>query len=395
MPALDGMRVLDMTQYEAGTSCTQLLAWLGADVIKIEPPGKGDPGRSVAGEGTTVSQYFLNYNSNKRSLVIDLSKPAGLELLLKMVPLADVFVENYGPGVVEKLGVDYSVLSQINSGIIYGRIKGFGLSGPYSQYRAYDWVAQASAGAFSVTGERDGPPMTPVPTIGDSGSGAQMALSITAAYVQKQQTGKGQLIELSMQEAVTLFMRTAGLRTWGTEAAKRNGNHRGPPTDVYPCKPGGSNDYIFIMVVTDKQWDALCTAMEEPKMLHDERFEDWRARLENVEALYEIIATWTRARSKYDAMHHLASFGVPCSATLDTMELFTDPHLKERGLIQTLKHPEAGDVQVMGMPARLSDSEVPLTPAPLHGEHTDEILRSLLQLDDVELDELRKSGIIA
>ncbi len=393
MTALDGMRVLDMTQYEAGTSCTQLLAWLGADVIKIEPPGRGDPGRGVAGEGV-VSQYFLNYNSNKRSLAIDLSKPAGLELLLKMVPLADVFVENYGPGVVEKLGVDYPVLSQINSGIIYGRIKGFGLSGPYSQYRAYDWVAQASAGAFSVTGERDGPPMTPAPTIGDSGSGAQMALSITAAYVQKQQTGKGQLIELSMQEAVTLFMRTAGLRTWGTEGAKRNGNRRGPPTDVYPCKPGGANDHIFIMVVTDKQWDALCTAIEEPKMLHDERFKDWRARLENVEALYEIIATWTRARSKYDAMHHLASFGVPCSATLDTMELFTDPHLKERGLIQTLKHPEAGDVQVMGMPARLSDSEVPLTPAPLYGEHTDEILRSLLQIDDVELNELRQSGII-
>ena len=394
MPALDGMRVLDMTQYEAGTSCTQLLAWLGADVIKIEPPGRGDPGRGVAGEGT-VSQYFLNYNSNKRSLVIDLSKPAGLELLLKMVPLADVFVENYGPGVVEKLGVDYPALSQINSGIIYGRIKGFGVSGPYSQYRAYDWVAQASAGAFSVTGERDGPPMTPAPTIGDSGSGAQMALSITAAYVQRQQTGEGQLIELSMQEAVTLFMRTAGLRTWGTEGAKRNGNRRGPPTDVYPCKPGGANDHIFFMVVTDKKWDEICTAIEEPEMLHDERFKDWRARLDNVEDLYEIIATWTRTRSKYDAMHHLASFGVPCSATLDTMELFTDPHLKERGLIKTLEHPEAGDVQVMGMPARLSGSEVPLTPAPLHGEHTDEVLRSLLQIDDAELDKLRRDGIIS
>ena len=190
-------------------------------------------------------------------------------------------------------------------------------------------------------------------------------------------------------------MRTAGLRTWGTEGAKRNGNRRGPPTDVYPCKPGGANDHIFIMVVTDKQWDALCTAIEEPEMLHDERFKDWRARLDNVEDLYEIIATWTRTRSKYDAMHHLSSFGVPCSATLDTMELFTDPHLKERGLIKTLEHPEAGAVQVMGMPARLSGSEVPLTPAPLHGEHTDEVLRSLLQIDDAELDKLRRDGIIS
>ncbi len=263
MPALDGMRVLDMTQYEAGTSCSQLLAWLGADVVKIEPPGRGDPGRGV-NVPAGIPQYFFNYNSNKRSVAIDLASAAGRELLLRMAPSFDVFVENYGPGVIEKLDITYEVMQKANPSIIYARLKGFGLSGPYADYLSYDWVAQASAGTFSVTGERDGLPMTPGPTIGDSGTGIQLALAITAAYVQKQRTGEGQFIEISMQEAVTLFMRTLGLRTWGEAPQPRSGNRRGPPTDVYPCKPGGPNDYLFIMAVTTAQWDAFCTAIDAP-----------------------------------------------------------------------------------------------------------------------------------
>src|SRR5579884_683289 len=207
MAALDGMRVLDMTQYEAGTSCTQVLAWLGAEVVKVEPP-RGDPGRQTAPGSNSVSQYFLNYNSNKQSVVLDLAKPEGRELLLRLVPRFDVFVENYGPGVIEQLNIGYEVMRPLNPGLIYGRIKGFGLSGPYSGYKSYDWVAQAAAATFSVTGTPDGPPMRPAPTIGDSGTGIQMALAITAAYVQKQRTGEGQFIEISMQEAVTMFMRT-------------------------------------------------------------------------------------------------------------------------------------------------------------------------------------------
>ncbi|MCA9855000.1 MAG: CoA transferase, partial [Dehalococcoidia bacterium] len=178
MAALEGMRVLDMTQYEAGTSCTQYLAWLGADVVKVEGPS-GDPGRQVRGE--TVSQYFLNYNSNKRSVVLNLASSEGRELLLQMAPHYDVFVENYGPGVIEKLNIGYDVLGELNPGLIYARIKGFGLTGPYANYKSYDWVAQASAGTFSVTGEVDGPPTVVGPTIGDTGTGIQMALAITSA----------------------------------------------------------------------------------------------------------------------------------------------------------------------------------------------------------------------
>ena len=191
MPALDRMRVLDMTQYEAGTSCTQALAWLGADVVKIEQPGVGDPGRRSRTDGLN-SPYFINWNSNKRSVTLNLREPRGRELLLEMLPHYDVFVENYGPGVMERLDLTYEVMQEVNPTIIYARLKGFGLSGPWSGYKCFDPIAQAAAGAFSVTGPADGPPVYPGSSTGDSGTGVELALAITAAYVQKLQTGEGQ-----------------------------------------------------------------------------------------------------------------------------------------------------------------------------------------------------------
>lgn len=394
MAALDGMRVLDMTQYEAGTSCTQLLAWLGADVVKLEAPGRGDPGRGVAPMGQTP-QYFLNYNSNKRSVCIDLAKPEGRELLLEMAPNYDVFVENYGPGVMERLNIGYDVVSEVNPGIIYGRVKGFGLSGPYSQYKCYDWVAQAAAGAFSLTGNPDGPPMMPAPTIGDSGTGMQMALAITAAYVQKQRTGEGQFIELSMQEASTMFMRTQGLREWGHSEPPRTGSRKGMPTDVYPCKGGGPNDYVFIMVVTSRMWDTLCAAIDRPDLLSDERFASGSKRQLHGDELWEEIAAWTRQYEKYEAMHLLATAGVPCSAVLSMLDLFHDPHLKARGLVQEVDHPTDGNRLLMGNPIRMSKSTVALKAAPLLGDSTDEVLGSDLDVDENRIAELRSRGIIA
>ena len=391
MGALEGMRVLDMTQYEAGTSCTQLLGWLGADVVKIESP-RGDPGRGVA-TPAGLPQYFLNYNSNKRSLAIDLAQEEGRALLLRMAPQFDVFVENYGPGVIEKLDIGYEVMREASPAIIYARLKGFGLSGPYAGYLSYDWVAQAAAGTFSVTGERDGPPTRPGPTIGDSGTGAQLALAITAAYVQRQRTGEGQFIEISMQEAVTLFMRTLGLRGWGEEPQERTGNRRGPGTDVYPCKPGGPNDYLFTMIVTSAQWDAFSVAIGHPELMDDPRFATPRLRHEHGEALYGLVAAWTRERTKHEAMRELAEAGVPCSATFDTLELFTDPHLRERGLVEELEHPELGAVKVMRMPARLSGSQVPLTPAPMLGQHTREVLAEL-GFAESEVAALHERGVV-
>ena len=280
MPALDGMRVLDMTQYEAGPSCSQALAWLGADVVKVERPGAGDPGRGLSRGLWEDSEYFVNWNSNKRSVTIALDKPEGRELLLKMLPHYDVFIENYGPGVIEKLNIDYEVMKAVHPSIIYGRVKGFGTSGPYSSYKSYDTVAQAASGAMSTTGEPDGPPMRPGLTIGDVGTGMQLALAITAAYVQKQRTGLGQLIELSMQEAMTYFMRTTismGSK-WGTKAAERRGNGSDPIVNLYPCKPFGQNDYVFIMAVKARRWEARCSAIGRKVLLDDPRIKEYKDR---------------------------------------------------------------------------------------------------------------------
>lgn len=395
MPALDGMRVLDMTQYEAGTSATQALAWLGADVVKVERTGVGDPGRGVQ-RGDGNSPYFINWNSNKRSLALDLGRPEGRELLLQLLPKFDVFVENYGPGVVEKLDIGYDVMKQVNPAIIYARLKGFGTFGPFSQFKSYDSVALAAGGAFSVTGTSETPPMAPGITVGDSGTGVQLALAITAAYVQKLKTGEGQEIEISMQEAVTYFMRTvvASRSDWGREAAPRRKEHEMTPTDLFPCKPFGPNDYVFTMIVTTRMWDMLCAAIGRPELIDDPRFATGELRRENGAELYPEIAAWTRERTKYEAMEELGAAGVPVSAVLDTHDLFTDPHLAARNFIHTVQHPTLGEIPLMRWPPLMSKSDVPLVAAPLLGQHTEDVLRQDLGLDEAEIARLREAGLV-
>ena len=398
MPALDGMRILDMTQYEAGTSCTQALAWLGADVVKGEAPELGDPGRAVGrSPENRYSAYFCNWNANKRSIALNLRSDAGHDLFMRLLPRFDAFVENYGPGVIERLGLTYEALKAAHPPLIYARLKGFGTSGAYAGFKSYDMIAQAAAGAFSVTGEASGRPLIPGPTTGDSGTGVQLAMAILAAYVQRLRTGEGQRIEISMQEAMTYFMRTriALGGEWGTRAAPRTGAAGGlPPVDLYPCKPFGPNDWVYVMPITDGHWDDLCVAIERPDLLVDERFADLPTRAANEAALYEEIAQWTRKYTKHEVMSALGAAGVPCSACLDTAELHTDPHLTERGFVHALDHPFHGEVPLLGFAPRLSASEVPLRRAPLLGEHTSEVLGGELGLAEGELDALREAGAI-
>ena len=397
MPALDGMRVLDLTQYEAGTSCTQALAWLGANVVKVERPGTGDPGRGIFDEyGFEDSEYFINWNSNKRSVTLALDRPEGRQLLLRMLPRYDVFLENFGPGVIDKLDLGYDAVHSIHPTIIYGSIKGFGSSGPHSRYKCFDPIAQAAGGAMSVTGDSDGPPMRPGPTIGDSGSGVQMALAVCAAYVHKLRTGEGQRIELSMQEAVTYYMRTMiSLRTeWGKRPAGREGNGIGALMNLYPCRPFGPNDYIYMMAITPRMWQHLCKAIGRPQLASDPRFRHSRDRREHAEALRAEIAAWTRRHDKHEAMRLLSEAGVPASAVYDTRDLYQDPHLEERGFVQTVEHEGVGEVRLLGWPIRMSRSQVPLRAAPLLGRHTEEVLAEDLDLADEELEGLRASGAI-
>ena len=395
MAALSGMRILDMTQWEAGTACTQSLAWLGANVVKIEQPDVGDPGRGVRTTHGVDSEYFVNWNSNKRSVTIDLSSEKGRDLLLQMVPRYDVFVENYGPGVVEKLDIGYEVMKTIHPDIIYVRIKGFGTTGPYAEYKCMDMVAQAAAGAFSITGEPDGPPMRPGPTMGDAGTGVQAALAISAAYAQKLRTGEGQLIELSMQEAMTYYLRTAVSRTgFGRVATPRTGNGDNPFVSLYPCAPGGRNDYVFVMAVNPRMWNAVCRALGQPELLSDPRYSTAHARHENRQLLFNEIESWTRVHTKKQCMSALADEGVCASQVYETKELFTDPHLLERDFVHEVEHAVHGKVQLLGWPARMSKSRVDIEAAPLLGEHTDEVLAEDLGLSVEALSKLRSEGSI-
>ncbi len=385
MAALDGMRILDMTQWEAGTCCTQSLAFLGADVVKVERPEVGDPGRGRLRGAAKDAEYFVNWNSNKRSVTLHLDTPEGRALLLDMVPRYDVFVENYGPGVVEKLDIGYDVMRAIHPNIIYVRIKGFGTSGPYAHYKCMDMVAQAAAGAFSITGEPDGPPMRPGPTMGDAGTGMQAALAIAAAWAQKQRTGEGQLIELSMQEAMTYYLRTAVSRTgFGAAPTPRTGNGDNPFVSLYPCKGNGANDYVFVMAVNPRMRAGVCRAVGAPELAQNGDGVQVR----------QAIEAWTRSQTKRDAMAALAEEGVCASQVFETHDLFTDPHLLERGFVHEVHHAEHGDVRLLGWPARMSKSAVPIRAAPLLGEHTDQVLVEDLGLGQEAIDGLRERGAI-
>jgi formyl-CoA transferase len=274
-------------------------------------------------------------------------------------------------------------------------VKGFGSTGPYAHYKAYDMVAQAASGAFSATGEIGGRPLLPGPTIGDSGTGMQTGMAILAAYVQRLRTGEGQRIELSMQDAVTYFMRTriAFTGNWGEQAVPRLGNTMGAaPTGLYPCAGGGPNDYAYLITVTDRHWDSLCLAIERPDLIADERFNTGLQRAVNGEALIEEVSKWTRAHDKHAVMQILGDAGVPVSAILDTHDLYHDAHLLARDFIKKVEHPERGEVPLLGFPTRMSKSAVDLKRAPYLGEHNREVLQADLGLSDAELEEL--SGVL-
>jgi formyl-CoA transferase len=285
-------------------------------------------------------------------------------------------------------------MSAINPGIIYARIKGYGLSGPYADWKCFDPLAQAAAGAFSITGEADGPPVKPGPTMADSGTGMQTALAITAAWAQKLRTGEGQFIEISMQEVMTMFMRTTGVTQWGKTPVMRKGHRGGAPTGMYPCAPGGPNDYVYMLISDTRMWDRLCVTIGREDLLTDERYTTGRSRIAHADALDAEIAKWTVQHTKFEAMRILCEGGVAASAIYDTMEVFNDEHLRARGFIEEVEHPAQGAITLMRSPLRMSRSEVPLRPAPLLGADTDAVLSAELGLDAAAIAALREQHAI-
>ena len=406
--ALDGVRILDMSHVQAGPSCTQILAWLGADVVKVEAP-RGDITRGQLRDLPDVdSLYFTMLNCNKRSITLNLKTDQGKAILRKLIELSDVMVENFGPGVLDRLGFPWETIREINPRIIYASIKGFG-PGPYADCKAYETIAQAMGGSMSVTGWPDELPTSTGAQIGDSGTGIHTVAGILAALYQRVSTGKGQRVEVAMQDAVLNLCRVKMRdqqrlqhgplteypnKTFG-DAVPRSGNASGggQPGAAVRCKPGGPNDYIYV-IIQPQVWAPLMTLIGRGELIDDPEYATPQARLNKLDTVFGIVEQWTQQYTKYQVMEMLNEIDVPCGPILDMKELIEDKAMAERGMIVEVKHPQRGAFKTVGCPIVLSDSPVEVKTSPLLGEHTEEILTDLLGYDKATIDRLRAEGVI-
>lgn len=394
--SLDGIRIIDMTNNQAGPACTQILAFLGADVIKLEEPNGGDVARRNMADQHGDSLFFLVLNANKRSLTLNLKTDDGKRLFKQLISESDVLVENFSPGALDRLSLGYETLKEINPQLIYSTIKGFGTYGPYSNFKSFEPIAQAMGGAMSVTGFPDGPPTYMWPSIGDSGTGMHMAIGILAALQQRHTLGVGQHVEVSMQDAVVNLCRVS-LRDHqrAGHVMPRQGNQLGQnvPGTIYPCHPGGTNDYVYIFA-QPQMWTDFLDVIGKPELAEDERFATLEARWENRETLDSIVSSWTSQRGKHEVMQVMGDAGVPCGACQDTGEVLADPHLKAREMIIDLQYGRRGTYQTVGCPIKLSRSPAEITRPPELGEHSDDVLREILQVTDDEINRLRQINVI-
>ena len=395
--ALTGIRVIDMTHNQAGPACAQILGFLGADVIKLEEPKGGDVARTnMRDKADSDSLFFLILNANKKSLTLNLKTDEGKALFKKVICESDVLLENFGPGALDRLGLGYNVLSELNPRLIYSTIKGFGTYGPYSGFKSFEPIAQAMGGAMCVTGTADGPPTFNFPAIGDSGTGMHMAIGILAALQQRHTTGKGQHVEVSMQDAVVNLIRVS-LRDHQRlgHPPTRSGNQLGRtvPGTTFPCAPGGPNDYVYIFC-QPQMWKPFVGVLGQPSLLDDPRFATAEARWENKAALEAIVTAWTSQRSKHEAMKLMGDVGVPCGACLDTGEVLADPHLRERDMVLDIDYPTRGVYQTVGSPIKLSASPVTVTRPPLLGEHTEDLLGELCGVSAEDVKALKAKGVV-
>jgi formyl-CoA transferase len=404
--ALSGVKVLDLTQWEAGSACAQSLAFLGADVFKIERPKGGDPARIASADTPDAdSLYFLVLNSNKRSVTIDLQHKKGKEVLTRLIRECDVFLENFAPGTIEKLGLGYEDVSKINPRIVYGTVRGFSDESPYKNFRCFDAIAQSTGGAVAFTGEPDGPPIKPGPTFADTGSGLHLAIGVLGALYQREFTGRGQHIRVAMQEAVMNFGRITFARHQLTgKAVTRVGNgspsSTAAPSGLYACKGGGPNDYCFIYTARDeitgnRQWWALLEVIGRSDLIDDARYATPEARFKRKEEVDNIIRPWMANQAKRKAMELLNSAGVPAGAVFDTSDLMDDPSFRATGMLSEIVHPQRGPVVLPGWPVKMSGSATPaITCPPTLGQHTEVVLTELLGANAAEIAELRSSGAI-
>ncbi len=401
---LTGVKILDLTQFEAGPSCTEALAWLGADVVKLENPGGGDPGRALGGPGVDKDDpYFLLFNANKKSITVNLKDPKGLALVKELAAKADVMVENFAPGAIERLGLGADVIRKINPSIIYCQVKGFGEGSPYEKNLAFDMIAQACGGTMSITGERDGRPLKPGPSLGDTGTGMLLAISILGALYRRKETGQGDHLQVAMQDAMLHYIRIAFAaqhRTGDTKAAGRAADSSvsgaNPPMGTFPTKGGGLNDHVYVFTsrANPDHWRRLLKVIGREDLIGDERFASPAARAERADEVNGMISDWTRNHTKHECMEIIGAAGVPAGAVLDTLELYNDPTFEKREIMQTIQHPKVGPFKMVGWPVRYEGKPPPITPSPLLGQNNEEVLSAWLGLDRDTIGGLKSGGVI-
>jgi formyl-CoA transferase len=400
---LKGVKILDLTQFEAGPSCTEALAWLGADVVKLENPGGGDPGRALGGKAAKDDPYFLLFNANKKSITVNLKDPKGLQLVKDLAAKADVMVENFAPGAIERLGLGADVVRKLNPSIIYCQVKGFGEGSPYEKNLAFDMIAQACGGTMSITGERDGQPLKPGPSLGDTGTGMLLAISILGALYRRKETGQGDHLQVAMQDAMLHYIRIAFAaqhRNGDKQAAGRAGNSSvsgaNPPMGTFPSKGGGLNDYVYVFTsrANPDHWRRLLKVIGREELIGDARFETPAARAERADEVNEMIAAWTRQHTKQECMEIIGAAGVPAGAVLDTLELYNDPTFERRRIMQTVQHPTYGPFKMVGWPVRFEGKPPPVAPSPMLGQHNEQVLGDWLGLDRDAIGGLKSSGVV-
>lgn len=406
--ALSGIRILDMTHVQAGPTASQLMAWLGADVIKFEPP-TGDVTRGQLRDIPDAdSLYFTMLNCNKRSITVNMKNPVGKEVFVGLLKKCDVVMENFGPGVLDRLGFSWETVHKINPRIVMASIKGFGSSGPYADFKAYENVAQAMGGAMGTTGFLDGPPLVAGAQIGDSGTGLHFVIGILAALHQRYHTGKGQYVECAMMDAVMNLCRVKfrdhqrlargglaeySIQTEGLTETPRAGNDSGGGQlgNAVRCKPGGPNDYLYV-VVQEAVWNGLAHRIGGEKLAKDPRFATIVDRRHNQAEMWRLLGEFAARHTKWELMAVLNDLNVPCGPIMSTDDLARDDHVKLREMYVELDHPKRGKWHNVGMPIKLSDSPTVIERSPLLGEHTDEILREVLDCGDAEIARLKEGG---
>lgn len=383
---LAGVRVLDMSQYEAGAACTEVLAWLGADVVKVENPRGGDPGRRSYKDATDMdSWYFLLFNANKRSIAVDAKSPQGLDLIKSLAAKADIFVENFGPGVIERLGLGWEVLREVNRKLIYAQVKGFGRGSANERTLAFDMIAQAAAGLTSVNGFADGPPVRLGITLGDTGTGMLLAISILAALHRRAATGRGEHLHVAMQDAMLHYNRIGfSAQALRGKATARAGNKLvsgvNPPCGLYHCKPFGDNDYVCVYTSHNNpdHWRRVLEVIGRPDLIGDSRYATQAARVEREAEIDRLMSGWAANHDKYEAERLLGSAGIPAGAVRDTQELHDDPNFEERGIMQWIDHPVRGRFKMPGWPVQHDGATPPIRPAPMLGESERDVLAEWL-----------------